>query len=155
MNSTLKQFISFTIQTVVFFTLIPFVITLFLLIISFIKYGNILEFKQLLLLNDVGLSIVLFQSFLSPLFVFIFKRTRLIFLEFWSILYVTLPIHYLIYGRLLYEPGDSYIGFEPLIVVTILYYELFHDTYFLRKWMKLDSKYSIKSLLQKTKPNNA
>ncbi len=146
----LNPFIKFVLQTILFFCGIPFLISFILILYSIVKYDNIIGFKNLLLLEDVGMSIVLYQSFLSPLLILIFKKIKWVYIEFWSVLYLTLPIYFIINGRLNYEPGDEYGGEEAFLLMfcsTLIYYELFYNTYLFRDLLNINNKYSLKNLI--------
>lgn len=153
-------FVKFILQTVLFFFGIPFLISCLLILYSIVKYENLSGFKNLLLLEDVGLSIVLYQSFLSSLFIIIFKKFKFKYLEFWSVLYITLPIYFIINGRLNYEPGDEYGGGEAFFLMfftTLIYYELFYNSYLVRGLLNINNRYSLKyliTMLLKSKSNN-
>jgi len=147
----LNSFIKFVLQTILFFCGIPVLITLLLFVISIIKYGYFLGFRNLLLLDDVGLSLILYQSFLSPLLIVLFKKIKWIYIEFWSVFYLTWPILYFINGSLHFYPGNDlepmnflFINFTSIII----YYELFHKSYSLRKLLKINEKFSLKKLFK-------
>lgn len=148
----LNPFIKFVLQTILFFCGIPFLISFILVLYSIVKYDNIIGFKNLLLLEDVGMSIVLYQSFLSPLLILIFKKLKWIYIEFWSVFYLTLPIYYIINGRLKYEPGDEFGGGEGFLLIfitTIIYYELFYKTYLVRQILNINERFGLKIIISK------
>ena len=153
MDSQTKKVIYFAVETIAYFILTPILIGTILFTYTYLKFGNLLEIGETKLLEDGGLNLLLFQSFASPLIILIAKKAKLRFLEFWSVLFLTIPIGYFVNGRLHYEPGDEYIGFWPMIIVTLLYYELFYKKYSLRNWLRISPKYNLNSLLFKSEKN--
>lgn len=145
-----SNLLAFILQSVLFFLTIPIIISCILMLYSVYQFGSISKFRDLLLLSDWGLSIVLYQAFLSPLFILIFRRLKWEYIEFWSVLYLTLPVSYIFYGRLIYEPGDEFIGGGSLFLLfgtTLLYYEFLYDSYLIRDFIKISKRYSFKALI--------
>jgi hypothetical protein len=153
MDSQTKKVIYFAVETIAYFILTPILITTILFTYTYLKFGNLLEIGETKLLEDGGLNLLLFQSFASPLLILIAKKAKLRFFEFWSVLFLTIPIKYFLYGRLNYEPGDEYVSFWPIIIVTLLYFEIFYKKYLLRELLRISPKYNLNSLLFKSKKN--
>jgi hypothetical protein len=146
----MKSIIAFVLQSVLFFIGIPIIINIILFSYSIFVFGSILKFKNLLLLDDIGLSIVLYQAFLAPILIWIFRKIKWKFIEFWSVLYLTLPITYIFYGRLKYETGDEFIGGDNLlliIITTLIYYELLYNTYLVRDGFKINKRYRLRTII--------
>ena len=152
MKSTFASFFKFVLQSLFFFILIPILIDIVLFIYARFAFGSILEYRKLSLV-DVGFqyTIILYQSFLTPILIPIFRKVKWVYAEFWSIFYLTqYPIHYLVDGKIFSEPGDV-IDSDKLmwsfLIISIFYYEFFYETYLIKKWLRINPKYNIKTLL--------
>ena len=152
MKSTFASFFKFVLQSLFFFILIPILIDIVLFIYARFAFGSILEYRKLSLV-DVGFqyTIILYQSFLTPILIPIFRKVKWVYAEFWSIFYLTqYPIHYLVDGKIFSEPGDV-IDSDKLmwsfLIISIFYYEFFYETYLIKKWLRINPIYNIKTLL--------
>ena len=143
-NRSGKGVIHFVYQTVSFFILIPVLITLVLSIFSVIYFGSISKLNELNILGNMGMSIVLYGSFISPLLIYLSKKYNWLYFEFWSVVYLGIFITYLYNGSLEYNEHPEFNVIFPFI-----YYELIYENSQLRKLVGLNSKYNLKRLFKK------
>lgn len=151
MKSILISIFKFIFQSLSFIILIPLLIEILFFIYAAISKSGINEIKNLLVDGGFRYTLILYQSFLTPLLIPIFRKVKWVYAEFWSIFYLTqYPIHYLVDGKIFSEPGDV-IDSDKLmwsfLIISIFYYEFFYETYLIKKWLRINPKYNIKTLL--------
>jgi hypothetical protein len=139
-----KGVIHFSYQTVSFFILIPVLIIFVLSIFSVIYFGSILKLNQLNISGNMGMTIVLYTSFISPFLIYVSKKYKWLYFEFWSVIYLGIFIIYLYNGSLEYNEHPEFNLIFPFI-----YYELMYENSQLRKLVGLNSKYNLKKFFKK------
>lgn len=143
----LRIILKFVLQTTIHYVIIPILIFLGMISYFKLKFGNLINMVDIYINNDLGDTLVIFQSFGSPLLILLSRRFKWKYLEFWSVIYLGFLIHYLIDGGL-YVSGDDLIDPSFLFLFPIVYYELIYENSYLRSLIGLNSRFNLKKNLK-------
>ena len=146
-----KKIFIFFFETSLFLLGIPIIIIIIFVGYSALHPIGMILVNEFFILKTPGESILFYQAILSPFLIRLFRLYNWKIMEFWSVVYLTIPLSFIFYGRLRYEPGDEFIGsvsFLTMVILTFIYYEWFYKSYCIKNMFKIPDRYNLKELIE-------
>jgi hypothetical protein len=146
-KKNLRIIVKFVFQTTIHYVIIPIVITIGMIVYSLIHFGYLTGVVNIYINDNLGDTITVFHSMVSPILIFLSRRFKWKYLEFWSVIYLGILLWYLINGELYYSP-DGLIDPIFLFLFPIIYYELIYENSYFRSLIGLNSRFNLKKFLK-------
>ena len=146
-KSIVKNLFYFITQLLIFFFIVPCLITIFLSIYTIVKYDYFTNMYKLNILGNWGQTITLYQCYISPVLILVSIKFKWRILEFISVIYFGLLMYFL--SGYSFKTNGNDDNFLLVIVFPFIYYELMYENSYLRKIIGLNEKYNTRHFIKK------